>query len=76
MVDYVDMDFINRLSSRLERYRVVNQSPLKINFRCPICGDSKKSKQAFSEIATQNCEVDKIINGMSHDHALNAINWK
>lgn len=45
MVDYVDMDFINRLSSRLERYRVVNQSPLKINFRCPICGDSKKSKQ-------------------------------
>lgn len=45
MVDYVDMDFINRLSSRLDRYRVVNQSPLKVNFRCPICGDSKKSKQ-------------------------------
>ena len=38
--------------------------------------DCKKLKQALSKIATQNGEVDTIINGMSHDHALNAINWK
>jgi len=36
----------------------------------------KKLKQAFSEIATQNCEIDTIIDGMSHNHALNPKNWK
>jgi transcription elongation factor Elf1 len=28
----------------LDRYKITNRSPMKINFRCPICGDSKKSK--------------------------------
>jgi len=44
MVDYVDLDFVNRLSTRFDRFRITNQSPLKVNFRCPLCGDSKKSK--------------------------------
>ena len=30
--------------SSLERYRLVRFSPLKINARCPACGDSEKSR--------------------------------
>lgn len=30
--------------STMDRYRLVRFSPLKINCRCPICGDSEKSK--------------------------------
>lgn len=30
--------------SSLDRYRLVRWSPLKINCRCPVCGDSEKSK--------------------------------
>lgn len=30
--------------STFDRYRLVRWSPLKLNTRCPICGDSEKSK--------------------------------
>lgn len=44
MVDYVDLHYASMLSSRLERYKVRSTNPYKINFRCPVCGDSHKSK--------------------------------
>jgi len=44
MVDYVDLHYANMLSSRLERFKVRSTAPYKINFRCPVCGDSQKSK--------------------------------
>jgi transcription elongation factor Elf1 len=44
MVDYVDLHYANMLSSRLERFKVRSTAPYKINFRCPVCGDSQKSR--------------------------------
>ena len=44
MVEYVDMHFATQLSGRLEQFKITNRAPLKINFRCPICNDSQKSK--------------------------------
>lgn len=44
MVDYVDLQYTMLLSSRLERFKVKSTNPYKINFRCPVCLDSQKSK--------------------------------
>lgn len=44
MVDYVDLHYASMLSSRLERFKFTSRNPVKINFRCPVCGDSQKSK--------------------------------
>ena len=44
MVDYVDLHYANMLSGRLERFKVRSTAPARINFRCPICGDSQTSK--------------------------------
>lgn len=44
MVDFVDLHYATLLSNRLERYRVRSTNPYKINFRCPVCGDSQKSR--------------------------------
>lgn len=44
MVDYVDLHYASMLSSRLERFKFVSRNPVKINMRCPVCGDSQTSK--------------------------------
>jgi len=41
-MDLVDSKFIGLVSSRLEKFKRVK--PNLYNFRCPICGDSKKNK--------------------------------
>ena len=41
-MDLVDSKFIGLISSRLEKFKRVK--PNLYNFRCPICGDSKKNK--------------------------------
>ena len=41
-MDAVDSKFIGLISSRLEKFKKVK--PNLYNFRCPICGDSKKNK--------------------------------
>ena len=41
-MDYVDGKFINEISSRLQKFKKVK--PNLYNFRCNICGDSKKHK--------------------------------
>lgn len=41
---HIDIKYLNLFSSNLERYKVKSQSPFTANFRCPECGDSKKSK--------------------------------
>lgn len=45
MTDYVDAKFVNLLCNRFPRFQIKHRSPLKVNFRCPICGDSKKSEK-------------------------------
>jgi hypothetical protein len=44
MVDYVELQYATMLSGRLERFKIKSTSPYRINFRCPICNDSQKSK--------------------------------
>ena len=41
MSSYIDIKFINLLSTRLEKFK--RKSDFLYNFRCPHCGDSKKS---------------------------------
>ena len=41
-MDHVDAKYIGFLSSRLEKFKQVKSG--LYNFRCPICGDSKKNK--------------------------------
>jgi len=42
MSSYIDLKFITNISSRLEQFKQKND--YLYNFRCPHCGDSKKSK--------------------------------
>ena len=41
-MDLVDSKYINLISSRLQKFKRVKSN--LYNFRCPICGDSKKNK--------------------------------
>ena len=41
-MDHIDSKFIGLVSSRLEKFKRVKAN--LYNFRCPICGDSKKNK--------------------------------
>jgi len=42
MSSYIDLKYINELSSRLPQFK--KKSDYLYNFRCPHCGDSKKSR--------------------------------
>jgi len=44
MTQYIDIKYLGLLSPRLELFKVKNHDPYTANCRCPICGDSKKSK--------------------------------
>ena len=41
-MDFIDVKYINLISSRLSKFKKVKQN--LYNCRCPICGDSKKNK--------------------------------
>ena len=41
---WIDIKYANLISVQLERYTVKQQNPFLANFRCPICGDSRKNK--------------------------------
>ena len=42
MSSYIDLKYINNISGRLEQFK--KRGEYLYNFRCPHCGDSKKSK--------------------------------
>ena len=42
---WIDVKYANLLSVQLEQYSVKQQNPYLANFRCPLCGDSQKSKK-------------------------------
>ena len=44
MAEFIDIQFAQMLSGRLEQFKIKHTNPYKINFRCPICGDSQKSR--------------------------------
>ena len=41
-MDYVDVKYINLISSRFQKFKKVKNN--LYNFRCPICGDSQRNK--------------------------------
>lgn len=41
---HIDLKYAGILSVRLDRYTIKQHNPYKANCRCPICGDSQKSK--------------------------------
>jgi len=43
-MNHIDMKYAGILSTRLDRFAIKSYSPYKANLRCPICGDSQKSK--------------------------------
>jgi transcription elongation factor Elf1 len=44
MIDFVDIQYAQHLAGRLDLFKIRSTRPYKINFRCPICGDSQKSR--------------------------------
>ena len=42
MSGYIDLDYISRIQPRLQQFK--KKRDYLFNFRCPVCGDSKKSK--------------------------------
>lgn len=44
MLEFLEQQYVDNISFKLERYKVVEHSPFRANFRCPYCGDSAKSK--------------------------------
>lgn len=44
MIDFVEIKYAQLLAGRLDNFRIKSTSPYKINFRCPICGDSERSR--------------------------------
>lgn len=43
-MNHIDMKYAGILSTRLDRFSIKSYTPYKANMRCPICGDSQKSK--------------------------------
>lgn len=41
---WLDIKYLRRISSNLERFKEIKITPYEASVRCPICGDSKKSK--------------------------------
>lgn len=43
-MNHIDLKYSGILSTRLDRFSIKNTNPYKANMRCPVCGDSQKSK--------------------------------
>lgn len=44
MSEWIDRKYAGLLSARLDRFEIKQHQPYLANFRCPVCGDSKKNK--------------------------------
>ena len=74
-MDHIDSKFIGLLSSRLEKFKRVKSN--LYNFRCPICGDSKKNKsktrgylyavKANTNFKCHNCGASMSLNNFLKD---------
>lgn len=43
-MSWLEVKYFERLKSNLEQYKQVSNNPFVVNFRCPLCGDSKHRK--------------------------------
>ena len=62
-MDFVDVKYINLISSRLQKFKRVKNN--LYNLRCPICGDSQKNKntpefkQQYNNAIAKKAELEK-----------------
>ena len=74
-MDHVDSKYVNLISVRLEKFKRVKTD--LYNFRCPICGDSKKNKsktrgylyavKANTNFKCHNCGASMSLNNFLKD---------
>lgn len=43
-MNHIDLKYVGILSTRIDRFSVKSHNPYRANCRCPLCGDSQKSK--------------------------------
>lgn len=43
-MNVIEQQYCNIVGNRLQQYKIQQSSPFRSNFRCPLCGDSKKNK--------------------------------
>ena len=43
-MNHIDLKYASFLSSRVEMFKIKSHTPYRANLRCPLCGDSQKSK--------------------------------
>ena len=43
-MNFIDLKYVGISSTRLDHYTIKDNSPYRANVRCPVCGDSQKSK--------------------------------
>jgi len=77
-MNYVDVEYVNLVSSRLERFAKKKEN--LYNFRCPYCGDSQRQKSKArgyfylrkSDILFKchNCGVGRSMGNFLKDHAV------
>ena len=75
-MDFVDVKYINLLSCKLQKFKRVK--PDLYNFRCPICGDSKKNKSKtrgylYSVKANTNYKCHNCGSSMSFNNFLKQV---
>lgn len=67
---YTDLDWMHRLSFRLDRFKSASASSNVFNCRCPVCGDSQKSaKKARFYFYTKNHNLNVICHNCGYSHS-------
>lgn len=66
MSSYVDVQYASLVGGQLQRFVIKHRNPFKANFRCPICGDSQKSKSK-----TRAWIIESPKTGAFHYHCFN-----
>ncbi|BCU97648.1 MAG: hypothetical protein CM15mV18_0270 [uncultured marine virus] len=51
MSGYIDLNYISKIQPRLQQFK--KKRDYLFNFRCPVCGDSKKSKTKQEHICIE-----------------------
>ena len=55
MSGYIDLNYISKIQPRLQQFK--KKRDYLFNFRCPVCGDSKKSKTKARAYLGSNASV-------------------
>jgi transcription elongation factor Elf1 len=60
VADYVDIQYATLIGTRQQRFDIKSRNPLKINCRCPLCGDSKKRASKARGWITESTKTSRL----------------